>query len=135
MVRENTEESSSPACRRQHETDVTGAAFSGQLVVKVLMNDGSAKTLMVDERQTVREVLDNMFEKTHCDCNVDWSLCETNPELQLGELPPRGTPLRTAATHRRYTPPLHTGIGKAAQCHLCKNQSNRGRGANFPPVL
>ncbi|KAM3860218.1 amyloid beta A4 precursor protein-binding family B member 1-interacting protein [Diretmus argenteus] len=54
-----------------------------KLVVKVLMNDGSAKTLMVDERQTVRDVLDNMFEKTHCDCNVDWSLCETNPELQL----------------------------------------------------
>lgn len=50
------------------------------------MNDGSAKTLMVDERQTVREVLDNLFEKTHCDCNVDWSLCETNHELQLGEL-------------------------------------------------
>uniref|UniRef100_G3NN75 Amyloid beta A4 precursor protein-binding family B member 1-interacting protein n=1 Tax=Gasterosteus aculeatus aculeatus TaxID=481459 RepID=G3NN75_GASAC len=54
-----------------------------KLVVKVLLNDGSSKTLMVDERQTVREVLDNMFEKTHCDCNVDWSLCETNPELQL----------------------------------------------------
>ncbi|KAM8823549.1 amyloid beta A4 precursor protein-binding family B member 1-interacting protein isoform 1-T2 [Spinachia spinachia] len=54
-----------------------------KLVVKVLMNDGSSKTLMVDERQTVREVLDNMFEKTHCDRNVDWSLCETNPELQL----------------------------------------------------
>ncbi|XP_071751589.1 amyloid beta A4 precursor protein-binding family B member 1-interacting protein isoform X2 [Centroberyx gerrardi] len=54
-----------------------------KLVVKVLMNDGSAKTLMVDERQTVREVLDNLFEKTHCDCNVDWSLCETNPDLQL----------------------------------------------------
>uniref|UniRef100_A0A672ZBD3 Amyloid beta A4 precursor protein-binding family B member 1-interacting protein n=1 Tax=Sphaeramia orbicularis TaxID=375764 RepID=A0A672ZBD3_9TELE len=54
-----------------------------KLVVKVLMNDGSSKTLMVDERQTVREVLDNLFEKTHCDCNVDWSLCETNPELQL----------------------------------------------------
>ncbi|XP_062235772.1 amyloid beta A4 precursor protein-binding family B member 1-interacting protein [Platichthys flesus] len=54
-----------------------------KLVVKVLMNDGSSKTLMVDERQNVREVLDNLFEKTHCDCNVDWSLCETNPELQL----------------------------------------------------
>ena len=50
------------------------------------MNDGSSKTLMVDERQTVREVLDNLFEKTHCDCNVDWSLVETNPDLQLGEL-------------------------------------------------
>uniref|UniRef100_A0A7N5ZVA1 Amyloid beta A4 precursor protein-binding family B member 1-interacting protein n=1 Tax=Anabas testudineus TaxID=64144 RepID=A0A7N5ZVA1_ANATE len=54
-----------------------------KLVVKVLMNDGSSKTLMVDERQNVREVLDNLFEKTHCDCNVNWSLCETNPELQL----------------------------------------------------
>lgn len=50
------------------------------------MNDGSSKTLMVDERQTVREVLDNLFEKTHCDCSVAWSLFETNPELQLGEL-------------------------------------------------
>lgn len=51
----------------------------------MLLNDGSSKTLMVDERQSVREVLDNLFEKTHCDCNVDWSLCETNAELNLGE--------------------------------------------------
>uniref|UniRef100_A0A4W5MM26 Amyloid beta A4 precursor protein-binding family B member 1-interacting protein n=1 Tax=Hucho hucho TaxID=62062 RepID=A0A4W5MM26_9TELE len=54
-----------------------------KLVVKVVMHDGSSKTLMVDERQTVRDILDNLFEKTHCDCNVDWSLSETNPELQL----------------------------------------------------
>ncbi|KAG9340090.1 hypothetical protein JZ751_022012 [Albula glossodonta] len=54
-----------------------------KLVIKVLMNDGSSKTLMVDERQTVRDVLDNLFEKTHCDCGVDWSLYETNPELQI----------------------------------------------------
>ncbi|XP_041751517.1 amyloid beta A4 precursor protein-binding family B member 1-interacting protein isoform X1 [Coregonus clupeaformis] len=53
-----------------------------KLVIKVMMSDGSSKTLMVDERQTVRDVLDNLFEKTHCDCSVDWSLCETNPELQ-----------------------------------------------------
>ncbi|XP_019114582.2 amyloid beta A4 precursor protein-binding family B member 1-interacting protein [Larimichthys crocea] len=54
-----------------------------KLIVKVLMSDGSAKTLMVDERQTVREVLDTLFEKTHCDCSIDWTLCETNPELQI----------------------------------------------------
>ncbi|XP_070775305.1 amyloid beta A4 precursor protein-binding family B member 1-interacting protein-like [Enoplosus armatus] len=54
-----------------------------KLIVKVLMSDGSSKTLMVDERQTVREVLDNLFEKTHCDRSIDWSLCETNPELQI----------------------------------------------------
>ncbi|KAF4087768.1 hypothetical protein AMELA_G00074400 [Ameiurus melas] len=53
-----------------------------KLIVKVQMTDGSAKTLMVDERQTVRDVLDNLFEKTHCDGNVDWCVSETNPELQ-----------------------------------------------------
>ncbi|XP_029698656.1 amyloid beta A4 precursor protein-binding family B member 1-interacting protein isoform X1 [Takifugu rubripes] len=68
-----------------------------KLVVKVLLNDGSSKTLMVDERQSVRDVLDNLFEKTHCDCNVDWSLCETNAELQLE---------RTFEDHENLVEPL-----------------------------
>ncbi|XP_031419160.1 amyloid beta A4 precursor protein-binding family B member 1-interacting protein-like isoform X2 [Clupea harengus] len=54
-----------------------------KLIIKVLLSDGSSKALMVDERQTARDVLDNLFEKTHCDCSVDWSLCETNPHLQI----------------------------------------------------
>ncbi|XP_034558402.1 amyloid beta A4 precursor protein-binding family B member 1-interacting protein-like [Notolabrus celidotus] len=54
-----------------------------KLIVKVLMSDGSSKTLMVDKKQTAREVLDKLFEKTHCDCSVNWSLCETNPGLQI----------------------------------------------------
>ncbi|XP_029380105.1 amyloid beta A4 precursor protein-binding family B member 1-interacting protein-like [Echeneis naucrates] len=54
-----------------------------KLIVKVMMSDDSSKTLMVDERQTVREVLDKLFEKTHCDCSIHWSLCENNPELLI----------------------------------------------------
>lgn len=54
-----------------------------KLVVKVHLNDNSSKTLMVDERQTVRDILDNMFEKTHCDCSVEWCLYEVNPDLQI----------------------------------------------------
>nr|XP_061810210.1 amyloid beta A4 precursor protein-binding family B member 1-interacting protein-like [Nerophis lumbriciformis] len=68
-----------------------------KLVVKVRMSDGSSKTLMVDERQDVRDVLDNLFEKTHCDGNVDWSLSETNPELQLE---------RTFEDHENLVEPL-----------------------------
>ncbi|XP_060920012.1 amyloid beta A4 precursor protein-binding family B member 1-interacting protein [Labrus mixtus] len=68
-----------------------------KLVVKVLLTDGSSKTLMVDERQNVREVLDNLFEKTHCDCSVDWSLCETNYELNLE---------RTFEDHENLVEPL-----------------------------
>nr|XP_034985544.1 amyloid beta A4 precursor protein-binding family B member 1-interacting protein isoform X3 [Zootoca vivipara] len=54
-----------------------------KLVVKVHMNDNSTKSLMVDERQEARDVLDNLFGKTHCDCNVDWCLYEIYPELQI----------------------------------------------------
>ncbi|XP_056453216.1 amyloid beta A4 precursor protein-binding family B member 1-interacting protein-like [Gadus chalcogrammus] len=51
-------------------------------IVKVLMCDGSFKMLLVDERQSVGGVLDVLMEKTHCDRALDWSLCESNPELQ-----------------------------------------------------
>ncbi|NXN56983.1 AB1IP protein, partial [Rynchops niger] len=54
-----------------------------KLVIKVHMYDNSTKSLMVDERQVTRDVLDNLFEKTHCDCNVDWCLYEMYPELQI----------------------------------------------------
>ncbi|XP_066441768.1 amyloid beta A4 precursor protein-binding family B member 1-interacting protein isoform X2 [Eleutherodactylus coqui] len=54
-----------------------------KLIVKVHMTDSSTKTLMVDEVQTVRDILDNLFEKTHCDCTVEWCLYEESPELQL----------------------------------------------------
>lgn len=60
-----------------------------QLVVKVHMNDNSTKSLMVDERQSARDVLDNLFDKTHCDCSVDWCLYEIYPELQIGKSHPQ----------------------------------------------
>lgn len=71
------------------------------MIVKVLMGDGSSKTLMVDERQTVRELLDKLFEKTHCDRSIEWSLCETNPELDTGEIRVTGAyrQRREAAAH------------------------------------
>lgn len=53
------------------------------------MNDNSTKSLMVDERQLARDVLDNLFEKTHCDCNVDWCLYEIYSELQIGKSHPQ----------------------------------------------
>ncbi|PWA17440.1 hypothetical protein CCH79_00011269, partial [Gambusia affinis] len=56
---------------------------------------GVKMTLMVDERQTVRDVLDTLFEKTHCESSIEWSLCETNPDLQIGE---------TTGTHRTVEP-------------------------------
>ncbi|XP_063777721.1 amyloid beta A4 precursor protein-binding family B member 1-interacting protein [Pseudophryne corroboree] len=54
-----------------------------KLIIKVHMTDGSTKTLMVNELQTIRDVIDNLFEKSHCDCSVEWCLYEENPELQL----------------------------------------------------
>ncbi|CAL1580044.1 unnamed protein product [Knipowitschia caucasica] len=52
-------------------------------IIKVWMADGSFKTLMEERAQTVREVLDKLFEKTHCTNDIDWSLSETSPDLHI----------------------------------------------------
>nr|XP_057938393.1 ras-associated and pleckstrin homology domains-containing protein 1a isoform X2 [Doryrhamphus excisus] len=54
-----------------------------KLVIRVHLSDESSKTMMVDERQTVRQVLDSLLEKSHCGYSPDWSLVETIHELQM----------------------------------------------------
>ncbi|XP_061696845.1 ras-associated and pleckstrin homology domains-containing protein 1a isoform X3 [Syngnathoides biaculeatus] len=54
-----------------------------KLVIRVHLSDESSKTMMVDERQTVRQVLDSLLEKSHCGFSPDWSLVETIYELQM----------------------------------------------------
>ncbi|CAL8241004.1 unnamed protein product [Merluccius merluccius] len=54
-----------------------------KLVIRVHLSDESSKTMMVDERQTVRQVLDNLLDKSHCGYSPDWSLVETINELQM----------------------------------------------------
>ncbi|KAK9969604.1 hypothetical protein ABG768_027764 [Culter alburnus] len=54
-----------------------------KLVIRVHLSDESSKTMMVDERQTVRQVLDNLLDKSHCGYSLDWSLVEIITELQM----------------------------------------------------
>ncbi|MEQ2239556.1 Ras-associated and pleckstrin y domains-containing protein 1, partial [Ilyodon furcidens] len=54
-----------------------------KLVIRVHMSDESSKTMMVDERQSVRQVLDSLLDKSHCGYSPDWSLVETITELQM----------------------------------------------------
>ncbi|KAL0985660.1 hypothetical protein UPYG_G00160140 [Umbra pygmaea] len=54
-----------------------------KLVIRVHLSDESSKTMMVDERQTVRQVLDSLLDKSHCGYSSDWSLVETINELQM----------------------------------------------------
>lgn len=56
-----------------------------QLVIRVHLSDESSKTMMVDERQTVRQVLDSLLDKSHCGYSLDWSLVEIISELQMGK--------------------------------------------------
>lgn len=56
------------------------------------MSDESSKTMMVDERQTVRQVLDSLLDKSHCGYSPDWSLVETITELQMGKLAAYSSP-------------------------------------------
>uniref|UniRef100_A0AAY4EGZ2 Ras association (RalGDS/AF-6) and pleckstrin homology domains 1b n=1 Tax=Denticeps clupeoides TaxID=299321 RepID=A0AAY4EGZ2_9TELE len=57
-----------------------------KLVIRVHMSDESSKTMMVDERQSVRQVLDSLLDKSHCGYSPDWALVETIPELQMDRI-------------------------------------------------
>ncbi|MED6262891.1 Ras-associated and pleckstrin y domains-containing protein 1 [Ataeniobius toweri] len=65
--------------------DHLSSLSSSQLVIRVHLSDESSKTMMVDERQTVRQVLDSLLDKSHSGYSPDWSLVETITELQMGE--------------------------------------------------
>ncbi|XP_030642915.1 ras-associated and pleckstrin homology domains-containing protein 1a isoform X2 [Chanos chanos] len=54
-----------------------------KLVIRVHLSDESSKTMMVDERQTVRQVLDSLLDKSHCGYSPDWALVEIITELQM----------------------------------------------------
>ncbi|XP_066497275.1 ras-associated and pleckstrin homology domains-containing protein 1a isoform X2 [Hoplias malabaricus] len=54
-----------------------------KLVIRVHLSDESSKTMMVDERQTVRQVLDSLLDKSHCGYSLDWCLVEMISELQM----------------------------------------------------
>lgn len=75
--------------RAQRQTEMCNSchflSLSFQLVVRVHLSDESSKTMMVDERQTVRQVLDSLLDKSHCGYSLDWSLVEIISELQMGK--------------------------------------------------
>uniref|UniRef100_UPI00358E5637 amyloid beta A4 precursor protein-binding family B member 1-interacting protein-like n=1 Tax=Myxine glutinosa TaxID=7769 RepID=UPI00358E5637 len=54
-----------------------------KLVIRVGLTDESFKNLMVEEQQSVRDVLDSLHEKTHTEIGPDWCLLEINPALCL----------------------------------------------------
>lgn len=56
-----------------------------QLFVKVFVQNGECKTILVDEKMSVSEVLMLLYEKCEVKPNVRWTLVEQIPDLFIGE--------------------------------------------------
>jgi len=54
-----------------------------KLVVKVFNKDQSSKTMMIDERMTTRNIVNQLLEKNHFDFQPDWTLMEEIPSLYM----------------------------------------------------
>ncbi|XP_054767626.2 homeobox protein prospero-like [Lytechinus pictus] len=54
-----------------------------KLIVRVYMEDGSSKTMFVDETMRVRQVSHMLVEKNHLDERPDWTIIEQIPELLM----------------------------------------------------
>ncbi|XP_071497684.1 uncharacterized protein [Diadema antillarum] len=52
-----------------------------KLIVRVYMEDGSSKTMFVDETMRARQVCHMLVEKNHLDERPDWAIIEQIPEL------------------------------------------------------
>ena len=47
--------------------------------------DQSSKTMMIDERMTTRNIVNQLLDKNHFDFQPDWTLMEEIPSLYMGE--------------------------------------------------
>uniref|UniRef100_A0A3P9GX33 Wu:fj59g11 n=1 Tax=Oryzias latipes TaxID=8090 RepID=A0A3P9GX33_ORYLA len=86
QLRSNTEEEQAAKLKAENirvALEKIKEAQVKKLVIRVHLSDESSKTMMVDERQTVRQVLDSLLDKSHCGYSPDWSLVEAITELQM----------------------------------------------------
>lgn len=72
-----------PLCRQGSLQSVM--CYSLQLFVKVFIQNGECKTILVDEKMAVSEVLSLLYEKCEVKPNVRWTLVEQIPDLFIGE--------------------------------------------------
>ena len=49
-------------------------------------DDGSSKSILVDEKMTVAQVVDMLLAKNHFTPNLNWSIVESMPDLYMGKL-------------------------------------------------
>ena len=56
-----------------------------QLFVRAYTDDGSSKSILVDEKMTVAQVVDILLAKNHFTPNLNWSVVESMPDLYMGE--------------------------------------------------
>nr|XP_026695677.1 amyloid beta A4 precursor protein-binding family B member 1-interacting protein-like isoform X2 [Ciona intestinalis] len=57
-----------------------------KFVVKVYNKDDSSKTVVIDERMTVRVVMKQLIEKNHYDTSSNWALIEELPSLFMDRM-------------------------------------------------
>lgn len=56
-----------------------------KLFIKVFTSDGSAKSLLVDEKMTVGHVTRLLADKNHVTLEPKWAVLEHLPDLHMGE--------------------------------------------------
>ena len=52
-------------------------------------DDGSSKSILVDEKMTVAQVVDILLAKNHFTPNLNWAMVESMPDLYMGKFEKR----------------------------------------------
>ena len=68
-----------------NETNGNHSQNSSKLLVRTYNDDGSTKSILVDETMTIRDVLFVLVHKNHREPDIDYSLVEVLPDLHMGK--------------------------------------------------
>jgi hypothetical protein len=59
-------------------------ANPSKLLVRTYNDDGSTKSILVDDSMSIRDVLFVLVHKNHREPNIDYALVEILPDLHMG---------------------------------------------------
>lgn len=69
----------------QEESLVSQSQHPSKLLVRTYNDDGSTKSILVDDAMSIRDVIFVLVHKNHREPDVDYALVEVLPDLHMGK--------------------------------------------------
>ena len=85
MSSSNTKQTSSNLVVDQDDCLSSQSQHPSKLLVRTYNDDGSTKSILIDDSMSIRDVLFVLVHKNHREPDIDYALVEILPDLHMGK--------------------------------------------------